>query len=241
MRTWQYGARVETPASPRSPRRKSSFGDIFNRSSLKNVKRIPSDSDIDGHDEDEKSRGRRVLRKNPRLSKSLTRLSGDPRESPSSRNESEPRHRRSSSRLTSSSREDPGPRRSRRSSVGKSAPNLKSDFSDDASTLVSDAQAYWPLEFLPESCPNTRIMTWGSQMRASKGRLLPAQNNIFTHAEEMLRELAALREKTKTIGRAVIFIAHSLGGIIVKEVRRLAYSHIIPAGRQYCLYYTTRR
>ncbi|CAK7210276.1 hypothetical protein SBRCBS47491_000722 [Sporothrix bragantina] len=77
---------------------------------------------------------------------------------------------------------------------------------------------YWPLDLLPSSCPNTRIITWGCQTLSTKGRLLPAQNNIFDHAEDLLRELATLRKDSKTFGRALVVVTHSLGGVIVKEL-----------------------
>ncbi|TPX07735.1 uncharacterized protein E0L32_010631 [Thyridium curvatum] len=63
--------------------------------------------------------------------------------------------------------------------------------------------------------PRPRIETL-----STNGKLLPAQLDVFGHGDEMLHDLAILREKTKTKGRSLVFITHSLGGIVVKEALR---------------------
>ena len=91
----------------------------------------------------------------------------------------------------------------------KSAPEL---------TLQPEPEVYWPLDLLPQSCPSTRILTWGCNAITLSGRMPRAQNDVFAHADDLLQELTLLRDETDTAERAVIFIAHSLGGIILKEV-----------------------
>lgn len=99
----------------------------------------------------------------------------------------------------------------RTKSTSKSTLKLKAE--DDKANDV-----FWPVDFLPISCPNVRIVTWGCQTLVTHGKLLPAQNNIFTHAGDLLQDLVALRTRTKTTGRGIIFLAHSLGGVVIKEV-----------------------
>lgn len=94
----------------------------------------------------------------------------------------------------------------------KSAPEL---------SLASEPEkqeVYWPLDLLPQSCPSARILTWGCNAISLGGRMPRAQSDVFAHADDLLGELTLLRDETDTAGRAMIFIAHSLGGIILKEV-----------------------
>ena len=79
-------------------------------------------------------------------------------------------------------------------------------------------EVYWPLDLLPQSCPQTRIMTWGCNAIALGGRMPRAQSDVFGHADDLLGEITLLRDETGTANRPVIFIAHSLGGVILKEV-----------------------
>lgn len=80
------------------------------------------------------------------------------------------------------------------------------------------AEVYWPLDLLPQSCPSTRILTWGCNAISLGGRMPRAQSDVFGHADDLLAELTLLRDETDTAERPVIFIVHSLGGIILKEV-----------------------
>ena len=75
----------------------------------------------------------------------------------------------------------------------------------------------WPRDLLPLDFPQARILAFGYDSRVTKGfREQANKNNVFAHAQDLLCALAASRQ---TEGRPLIFIAHSLGGIIVKDVR----------------------
>jgi hypothetical protein len=77
---------------------------------------------------------------------------------------------------------------------------------------------YWPRDLLPTDCPKARIMTWGYDTVVTKGIASPVnKSNIFTHAKDLLYAL----DRERPQGRPLIFVAHSLGGIVVKEVRSL--------------------
>lgn len=61
-------------------------------------------------------------------------------------------------------------------------------------------------------------MTWGYNSNVTKGYGAVNQGNIFSHSRNLL--FALLQKRKKTPDRDLVFIGHSLGGIIVKEVLR---------------------
>lgn len=100
----------------------------------------------------------------------------------------------------------------------KSSSRLRLDTSVGDLLKSKDPEVYWPLDLLPRSCPNARISVWGYHTLVSDGQPLRLQNDVFAHARELLLDLADAREATHTTNRPIIFIAHSTGGILVKEV-----------------------
>lgn len=100
----------------------------------------------------------------------------------------------------------------------KSTSRLRLDTSAGDPAKSRDAEVYWPLDLLPRSCPNARIAVWGYHTLVSDGQPLRLQNDVFAHARELMLDLADAREATGTTNRPIIFIAHSTGGILVKEV-----------------------
>lgn len=80
-----------------------------------------------------------------------------------------------------------------------------------------EKEVYWPLDLLPESCPNARIYTFGFKTIAAAGQLVPGQLDIFARGRQLLEAVDEIR-RTNGGKREVVFIAHSTGGIVVKEV-----------------------
>jgi hypothetical protein len=86
----------------------------------------------------------------------------------------------------------------------------------DGADLDGTDFVYWPRDLLPIDCPKARIMTWGYDTAVTKGIAAPTnKGNIFAHAKDLLYAL----DRERPQGRLLIFVAHSLGGIIVKEVK----------------------
>lgn len=73
----------------------------------------------------------------------------------------------------------------------------------------------WLREFLPGQVPQLRIMSWGynSQVLGST-----SMGNITTFAQGLLTDLKACRATQELAKRPLIFVCHSLGGVVFKRV-----------------------
>lgn len=111
----------------------------------------------------------------------------------------------------------------------KSSSRLRlADFPDQLNEAPRN-DVFWPLDFLPQSCPNARIFTWGYHTLVVDKKPLRLQGDIFAHASEFLFELATARAAFGAQARPLVFIAHSTGGIILKEVRISLACHVLLA------------
>jgi hypothetical protein len=77
-------------------------------------------------------------------------------------------------------------------------------------------QVVWLRDFLPQQIPHARIMSFGydSVLQFSK-----SVAHIGTFAEQLLEDLVS-RRMGLAARRPIIFVCHSLGGIVVKKVRQ---------------------
>ena len=83
------------------------------------------------------------------------------------------------------------------------------DFSEPREKIVVDSAiatsaspngvTFWPADFLPVDCPNSRILTWGYESNVSRffGGATD-QGNIFDHAKKLLYSLH--RERRTCVG-----------------------------------------
>lgn len=73
---------------------------------------------------------------------------------------------------------------------------------------------FWPADLLPEDCPNSRILMFGYDSKITKYRAgVVNENSVLSHSKDLLFALA----RERTLDRPLICVAHSLGGIIIKE------------------------
>lgn len=96
------------------------------------------------------------------------------------------------------------------------------DFDQEDGTREGMSQGkdvFWPRDLLKDDFPKARIMTFGYNTNITRGYQAAYQSNIFSHARDLLYELEERRRK-KVADRDLVFIAHSLGGILVKEMLR---------------------
>ncbi|RPB07239.1 hypothetical protein P167DRAFT_496072, partial [Morchella conica CCBAS932] len=80
---------------------------------------------------------------------------------------------------------------------------------------TADNGVNWLKDLLPEKSPNARIFSYGYDSR-THGPV--SEQHLHDHGVALVSDLSLVRRSTQTEGRPIIFIAHSLGGIICKSV-----------------------
>ncbi|KAA6412091.1 MAG: hypothetical protein FRX48_04241 [Lasallia pustulata] len=84
---------------------------------------------------------------------------------------------------------------------------------------------YWPTTLLSRDVPNSRILSFGYDADVVNFWNPTSQNRIGNHAVNMLGDLTRLREKSDTGNRKVIFVTHSLGGLVTQDCLCSSRSH----------------
>ncbi len=83
----------------------------------------------------------------------------------------------------------------------------------------ADSVVYWPSDLLPATVPTARILTYGYDTRIRHWASQPiSRNTVRDIAWDFLVALEARRREEPT--RPLMFVVHSLGGIVVKELLR---------------------
>ncbi|KAK7946085.1 uncharacterized protein PG986_010406 [Apiospora aurea] len=73
----------------------------------------------------------------------------------------------------------------------------------------------WPRDLLKDDLPNARVLTFGWDTRIANATTPASQDSLFGHAGTLLQDLRRFRGDNTY---PVIFIAHSLGGLLVKQM-----------------------
>ncbi|KAI9808253.1 MAG: hypothetical protein M1825_004710 [Sarcosagium campestre] len=76
------------------------------------------------------------------------------------------------------------------------------------------SKAFWLKDFLPKQIPDARVMTFGYNAAAAFEQ---STAEVIDHAKSLLTSLVDKREESEEVHRPLIFVAHSLGGIVVKQ------------------------
>lgn len=75
---------------------------------------------------------------------------------------------------------------------------------------------YWPFDLLPNDFDNVRVFTCGYNARPTRFLAGGNQMTLSQHAQNLLQRIKGTR--TACRGRPIVFVAHGLGGILVKDV-----------------------
>ena len=78
-----------------------------------------------------------------------------------------------------------------------------------------ETNAFWLKDFLSQDVPNARPMTFGYNSDAA---FRHTTTDIIDHAKRLLSSLIDRREEDNELRRPIIFIGHSLGGIVIKQL-----------------------
>lgn len=76
----------------------------------------------------------------------------------------------------------------------------------------------WPRDLLNLDVPEARILTWGYDSSVARTLEFASQSSLFGHAENLLTDLVNKRRGASEKTRPIIFVGHSLGGLVVKQV-----------------------
>ncbi|KAN0067442.1 hypothetical protein V8E54_014532 [Elaphomyces granulatus] len=77
-----------------------------------------------------------------------------------------------------------------------------------------ETNALWLQDFLPQDVKNIRVMSFGYNASAAFGNTTAT---IADHAKDLLTCLVDKREEEDEKSRPIIFLGHSLGGIVIKQ------------------------
>ncbi|KAK5049958.1 hypothetical protein LTR84_004077 [Exophiala bonariae] len=94
---------------------------------------------------------------------------------------------------------------------------------------------YWPFDFIPNDFPNVRVLTYGYDSHPSHFYVGKTnQMTITQHAQTLLQKLT--NNRVDCLTRPIIFVAHSLGGILVKDaiVQSSKYENHLKSLSQSC-------
>jgi hypothetical protein len=81
---------------------------------------------------------------------------------------------------------------------------------------------YWPRDLVPVTLPNARVLTYGYDTNIRHRFDTPiSKSTVYDIGTDLLVSLEA--ERRSQPSRPLIFVAHSLGGIIVKEAIRRSH------------------
>lgn len=121
--------------------------------------------------------------------------------------------------------EPPAPVATKRAKLDKIIlPFRQRDSISESSSTTPSVPVYWPRDLLPDVVPRARVLTFGYDTNIRhiwNGSI--SENRLGDHATDFLAALEDSRRHDTR--RPLIFVAHSLGGLLVKDTLRLSKSY----------------
>ncbi|CAI6340837.1 unnamed protein product [Periconia digitata] len=88
--------------------------------------------------------------------------------------------------------------------------------------LHKESGVHWPSQLLNKSIEHSRILAFGYDARVASFWGRTSRNRLANHADNLVDQLAGLKEDTDTEKRPTIFVAHSLGGLVVEKALQVS-------------------
>ena len=97
---------------------------------------------------------------------------------------------------------------------------------DDAASIASSIHGasfdpkkwvFWPKDLLPAAFPAIRIYSWGYDADVQRFMSAAGLNTVHEHGRNLVNSLCDIIDEFKSPA-PFIFVVHSLGGLVVKEV-----------------------
>ncbi|KAK7946915.1 uncharacterized protein PG986_011236 [Apiospora aurea] len=95
---------------------------------------------------------------------------------------------------------------------------LKGD--PDRTWTVPGSDSSWLQTLLPLKLPDCRILTYGYDSNPVNVTGVVSSNTIGNHARNFLTLLSSYRAQSNTADRAIILVAHSMGGLMCEDVSK---------------------
>ncbi|KAF3483791.1 LipA and NB-ARC domain-containing protein [Arthroderma uncinatum] len=92
-------------------------------------------------------------------------------------------------------------------------------------------EVFWPSDLLPKALQGleVRILTYGYDANVTAFAGGTSKDKLHNHAEHLVAKLCVLRSETRSSERPIVFICHSLGGLVVKKAlccyTRVSHQH----------------
>jgi protein SERAC1 len=100
---------------------------------------------------------------------------------------------------------------------------------DRESTWTADRQsAPWPKTLLPSELEDARILVYGYDAHVVVRKGVAASTRLVDHAANLLNDLTSDRARCGASSRPLIFVAHSLGGLVCKKAILLSRNNPEP-------------
>ncbi|KAI1274336.1 hypothetical protein F5Y07DRAFT_390609 [Xylaria sp. FL0933] len=89
----------------------------------------------------------------------------------------------------------------------------------------SISEEMWLRDYLPTDIPNSRIILYGYNTKLQTSQ---SKQSIGDLGDMLMENLTSFRQATATSQRPIVFIGHSLGGLVIKEGKALLRAHNSP-------------